>query len=86
MFGLSPGSATKRDPFTAAASRAHLLVVLHALLEELPGRLHVVQVGVEVGEEDGHLAAGAEKVGDLKVWRCGGVRRRALSLSSCAPP
>ena len=41
------------------------LVVLCPQLEELPGGLHVVKVGVEVGKENGNLAAGHEEVGHL---------------------
>lgn len=33
--------------------------------KQLPGCLHVVEVSVEVGEEDGDLTTGQEKVGDL---------------------
>ncbi len=42
-----------------------MFVVLSPEHEQLPGRLHVVQVGVQIGEEDGDLAAGVEEVGDL---------------------
>ena len=42
------------------------LVVLGAVLEELPGGLHVVEVRVEVRKEDGHLAPSTEKIPDLR--------------------
>jgi hypothetical protein len=44
---------------------SHLLVVLGTLLQKLPRRLHVVEVGVQVGKEDSDLATCAKKVGDL---------------------
>lgn len=33
----------------------NLLVVLHPELQQLPGSLHVVQVGMQVRKQDGHL-------------------------------
>ena len=38
---------------------------LCAQIEQIPGCLHVVQVSVEVGEEDGHLTSGQKKISDF---------------------
>lgn len=35
------------------------------MLQKFPRRLHVVEVGVQVGKEDSNLATCAKKVGDL---------------------
>ncbi len=40
-------------------------VVLGAELDQLPGRLHVVQHGMDIGKKDGDLTARLQKVGNL---------------------
>ena len=44
-----------------------MFIVFGSELQELPGRLHVVQVGVQVRKQDRHLASSIKKVRNLKV-------------------
>lgn len=63
------------------------LIVVGAVLQQLPRRLLIVQVRVQVGEEDRDLAARAKKISDLRhrnkvrdVRSAG--RRGALSIQT----
>ena len=64
------------------AQRAHhglddALVVGGAELQQLPCGLHVVQVGVEVGEEDGHLGVRRLRKDELRI-------QQSKSRQSCS--
>ena len=57
-------------------------IVLGAVVNELDGRLEVVEECMDVGEEDLYVAAGAEKVGELdQGYEVGGMG----SASCCGP-
>lgn len=67
-----------RDTDGLQQSGNGVFIVFRAVLDDLEGRLQGIQVGVQIGDQNGHLRAGGEELGDLY-----GGHYRALPLVSC---